>query len=104
MSHLRQLVADTVRLKSLLLTASLLASLGALTCYAVEDKIELEVTRIKANQELPQILYVVPWKDVSGSGESEQKLVLHDFFGDLYDPVLPSQIDKASEPIPAAGK
>lgn len=103
MNHHYPLVFSRVKLPLLLFTG-LLSSFGALTCYAVEDKIELEVTRIKANQELPQILYVVPWKDVSGSGEAEQKLVLHDFFGDLYDPVLPSQIDTASEPAPVAGK
>jgi hypothetical protein len=59
--------------------------------YAAEDRIELETTRIKANQELPQILYVVPWKDMESSKEDDQKLVLHNFFGDLYDPVLPGQ-------------
>ncbi len=69
---------------------------GLLTGYpihllAAEDSIQLETTRIKANQELPQILYVVPWKDVSAATGTEQKLVLHDFFGDLYDPVIPSQ-------------
>jgi len=57
---------------------------------AAEDNIELETTRIKANRELPQILYVVPWKDMESSEETDQKLVLHDFFGDLYEPVLPS--------------
>lgn len=57
---------------------------------ATEDKIELETTRIKANRELPQILYVVPWKDMESSDETAQKLILHDFFGDLYKPVLPS--------------
>lgn len=104
MNQQRKLSINKSKFKLLVITASLLSSLGAITCFAAEDKIELEVTRIKANQELPQILYVVPWKDVSGSGESEQKLVLHDFFGDLYDPVLPSQIDKSSEPAPVAGK
>lgn len=60
--------------------------------FADEDQIELDTTRIKANQELPQILYIVPWKDAHESKQDEQKLVLHDFFGDLYDPVLPSQM------------
>lgn len=58
---------------------------------ADQDKIELETTRIKANQELPQILYLVPWKDVETSKSANQKLRLHDFFGDLYDPIAPSQ-------------
>ena len=66
------------------------ALLPARYAIAAEDKIELETTRIKANRELPQILYVVPWKDMESSDEDDQKLVLHDFFGDLYKPVLPS--------------
>lgn len=69
------------------------------TTYAAEDRIELETTRIKANRELPQILYVVPWKDIdSGKGE-EQRLVLHNFFGDLYDPVLPTQSLETAETV-----
>jgi len=67
-----------------------IALLSTSYATAAEDKIELETTRIKANQELPQILYVVPWKDMESSDEDDQKLVLHDFFGDLYKPVLPS--------------
>lgn len=66
------------------------ALLPAHYAIAAKDKIELETTRIKANRELPQILYVVPWKDMETSEETDQKLVLHDFFGDLYEPVLPS--------------
>ena len=56
-----------------------------------EDEIELQTTIIKGNKELPKILYVVPWKDVSKSKITERKLVLHSMFGDLFDPVLPRQ-------------
>ncbi|VAW59608.1 hypothetical protein MNBD_GAMMA08-2630 [hydrothermal vent metagenome] len=56
-----------------------------------EDKIELRTTTIKGNKELPKILYVVPWKDIKRSRKAERKLVLHSLFGDLFDPVLPSQ-------------
>ncbi len=56
-----------------------------------EDKIELRTTTIKGNKELPKILYVVPWKDIKRSKKAERKLVLHSLFGDLFDPVLPSQ-------------
>ena len=45
---------------------SLITALMVLTlpAWSAEDRIELETTRIKGNQELPQILYVVPWKDM----------------------------------------
>ncbi len=58
-------------------------------CVKAEDRIELETTTIKGNKELPSVLYVVPWKEIKNSRKSEQKLVLHSLFGDLFDPVIP---------------
>ncbi len=54
-----------------------------------EDKIELETTIIKGNTELPKILYVVPWQDVTEDVKSQQKLQLHSLFGDIFQPVTP---------------
>lgn len=51
------------------------------------DELELETTIIKGNKELPQILYLVPWKDVKKSQNKEQQLVLFSLFGDLFDPI-----------------
>ena len=59
-----------------------------------EDEIELRTTIIKGNKELPKILYIVPWKDITKSKKTERKLVLHSLFGDLFDPVLPKQAEK----------
>lgn len=69
----------------MLLTASLHVT-------AQDDTFEVETTRIQSNPELPQILYVVPWKDVTGTNQTQQKLALHDFFGDLYEPLIPSDV------------
>ena len=55
-----------------------------------KDSLEVDATRINANKDLPKVLYVVPWKDMETTKNTDQKLVLHDFFGDLYDPVLAS--------------
>jgi hypothetical protein len=41
-------------------------------------------------QELPKILYVVPWKDSKNVKAANPKLVLHDLMGDLYEPQLAS--------------
>ena len=71
-----------------------------LASYAAEEEIKLDTTYIKANKELPQILYVVPWKDIRQTGEPKQKLVLHDFFGDLYNPVTPQQLDQLEAATP----
>lgn len=56
------------------------------------DQIELETTIIKGNTELPKYLYVVPWQDRKSNQKVEQKLVLHNLYGDLFDPVLPAYI------------
>ena len=50
-----------------------------------EDRIELEGTSIFGNQELPKVLYIVPWKD----SELPQ----------LNEPPLESLIDEALAPI-----
>jgi len=72
------------------LLGALLLTILSFSLYA-EDEIELRTTTIKGNKELPKILYVVPWKDIKRSKKAERKLVLHSLFGDLFDPVLPSQ-------------
>ena len=54
-----------------------------------QDTIELKTTTIKGNKELPKILYIVPWKEVKPQKKTQQELVLHSLYGDLFDPVLP---------------
>ncbi len=60
----------------------------SMTAFA-EDRIELKITTIKGNKELPKILYIVPWKEVKPSAKKQQELVLHSLYGNLFDPVLP---------------
>ena len=50
-----------------------------------EDKLKLEGTAIIGNQELPKVLYIVPWK------KSEVP--------DMTEPPLESLIDEALQPI-----
>jgi 2'-5' RNA ligase len=57
----------------------------ALSSAQAEDRIELEGTSIFGNQELPKVLYIVPWKD----SELPQ----------LSEPPLESLIDEALSPI-----
>ncbi len=56
------------------------------------DQIDLETTVIKGNTDLPKYLYVVPWQDRKSDQKMEQKLMLHNLYGDLFDPVLPAYI------------
>lgn len=57
-----------------------------------EDRLELETTFIKGNKELPQIIYIVPWKDIKSTRKKQQKIVLYSLFGDLFDPVNPEEL------------
>jgi 2'-5' RNA ligase len=63
----------------------LLLLITTLATAHAEDRIELEGTSIFGNQELPKVLYIVPWKD----SELPQ----------LQEPPLESLIDQALAPI-----
>ena len=64
-------------------------TLLALLCFAwhtyAEERLDMEGTRIRGNQELPKVLYIVPWK------QSEVP--------DLSQPPLESLIDEALAPV-----
>lgn len=74
----------------LLLKFCLFSCLFSHAAFADDNK-DVDTTYIRASKELPKVLYVVPWKDLEARKDTEEKLVLHDFFGDLYEPVLPSE-------------
>ncbi len=68
------------------------ALLFVATNIQAQESLELETTIIKGNKEVPQILYMVPWQETNTSTKKEeQKLILHSLFGDLFDPILPSE-------------
>jgi hypothetical protein len=67
----------------------LLAMLPVISMAQDTDEIELRITTIKSNKELPKILYIVPWKEVKQAPKPQRELVLHSLFGDLFEPVLP---------------
>jgi hypothetical protein len=64
-----------------------------------DDSQDVDTTHIRASKELPKVLYVVPWKDLESRKNTEEKLVLHDFFGDLYEPVLPGELVETNKNI-----
>lgn len=66
-----------------------------------QDRVELESIIIQGNKEFPQILYIVPWKDMKPKGHREQTLVLHSLFGNLFDPVYEVGIDNSDRRTPA---
>ena len=83
----------TLGLDTLMLTIVGISILATSLAYG-EDRIDLETTIIKGNTELPQILYVVPWKESKEKASKQQKLVLHSLFGDLLDPQAPAAPEK----------
>lgn len=56
------------------------------------DRLELETLKIQGNKELPKVLFVVPWQNKiqKKGGKNEQRIVLHSLYGDLFDPVGPT--------------
>jgi len=77
----------------------ILLFVGFLPTAMSQDRVELESIYIKGNnKEFPQILYIVPWKDMKVKGHQEQTLVLHSLFGDLFDPVY-GELDKVEAPV-----
>ena len=53
-----------------------------------QESLEMEGTRIRGNQELPKVLYIVPWKQAE--------------IPDLSQPPLESLIDEALAPVDRA--
>lgn len=53
-----------------------------------EDKLELTTTFIKGNKELPQVLYIVPWKNIKKTKRTPENLVLHSLYGDIFQPTV----------------
>lgn len=79
-------------LKQIVLIILMISPFSALA----EDTLELETTFIKGNKEMPQILYLVPWKDIKKTKREDQYLILHSLFGDLFDPVNADQLLEAN--------
>ncbi len=77
-------------MKNLIILISL--CIISVTTVQAEDRLELETTFIKGNKEMPQILYVVPWKDIKSTKKKEQQIVLYSLFGDLFEPVNPDEL------------
>lgn len=73
--------------------ALLSLSIFIISSAFAQDRLELQTTIIKGNKELPQILYVVPWKDIKRSRKKEQQIVLYSLFGDLFEPVNPDELN-----------
>ncbi len=64
-----------------------------ITSHAIsEERVELKTTFIKGNKELPQVLYIVPWKEVEKEKNRKETLILHSLFGDAFDPVTPKNL------------
>lgn len=65
-----------------LLTLSILLLTGSVSAA---ERLDMEGTRIRGNQELPKVLYIVPWQQAE--------------VPDLSQPPLESLIDEALTPI-----
>ncbi|PKG38759.1 hypothetical protein [Psychromonas sp. Urea-02u-13] len=59
-----------------------------------EDKLELTTTFIKGNKELPQMLYIVPWKNIKKTKKTPKDIVLHSLYGDIFQPIIKHNIEE----------
>ena len=73
-------------MKNLTVTSGLLLAMLLVSPFtAAEDRLNMQGTSVIGNQELPKVLYVVPWKD------SE--------LPDMNPPALESLIDEILQPL-----
>ena len=69
----------------------LLLIFGASTVSA-EEALLLDTTVIRANKELPKVMYMVPWQQQKENRKvPRQRLKLHSLFGNVFDPVYPTE-------------
>jgi hypothetical protein len=80
---------------AVLLTMVLTTMVLTTTAHS-EEQIEMELTVVKGNKELPKVLYIVPWKRLA-DGNIKQKLVLHSLFEDAFDPIEPHAFERYVE-------
>lgn len=59
-----------------------------LSATHADIEIKMDTTTIKANTELPKILYIVPWREIEHSQQNEQQFVIHSLYGNIFFPVL----------------
>lgn len=80
-------------MRTLFLTLLLFAGLSGHAQQAPRIEIEMDATTIKANKELPKLLYIIPWKDTElAEATGERKILIPELFGDFYQPVLPGEL------------
>ncbi len=62
---------------------------------APDGRIRLDKTVISGNQELPKVLYIVPWQDPSGmpTFELSPEFTEHEVFRRLYPPAYRREIE-----------
>ena len=57
---------------------------------ATDEPVLLDTVVIRANKELPKVMYMVPWQQQKEYRKTQrQRLKLHSLFGDTFDPVYP---------------
>lgn len=78
---------------TLIIVGTLLVLAGIATPVLADDKMQLEISVIKGNRELPKVLYIMPWKRLPNKGV-EQKLTLHSLFEDAFDPIEPESFQQ----------
>lgn len=60
------------------------------SAMATDEPVLLDTTVIRANREMPKVMYMVPWQQQKEHRKTQrQRLKLHGLFGNTFDPVYP---------------
>ena len=78
-----------------LLYIALVLTSGVTMAQEGRDRIQLDETVISGNQELPKVLYILPWRDPDGLPELELEtdLVESEVFRRIYPPAYRRELD-----------
>ena len=87
---------------------ALLLALGMISLPSIANehgtrtKVEIDVTTIRTTKELPGLLYIVPWQEAEiATNTGEREIVIHELFGDFFQPMVPATV---TTPSKAEGK
>lgn len=71
------------------------ALLCAVSGYGAEDYIQLDETLVSGNQELPKVLYILPWREPTGRPDFEIKpeFAESEVFRRLYPPAYRRELE-----------
>lgn len=80
------------KIRNIVRAAALMWIIVPAAGYAEEDTIYMEETVISGNQELPKVLYILPWREMTAGGLPERTLQFE--HSNVMTPVYPADYQR----------